>query len=142
MLRRTFLQRHEILSVIVFRALQLGDMLCAVPALRALRAAVPEARIALAGLPWAAQFARRFSSYVNEFIAFPGHPLLPGKPVRQDALTAFYTQVCKQHYDLGLQLHGSSEVDNRIVASFGARTMAGFSRSESTQTEPCCYLIP
>ncbi len=135
MLRRPFLQRHEIRSVLVFRALQLGDMLCAVPALRALRAALPEARIALAGLPWAAQFARRFSSYVNDFIAFPGHPLLPGKPVRHDALTAFYTQVCKQNYDLGLQLHGSSEVDNRIVASFGARTMAGFSRSESIQTD-------
>lgn len=133
--RRSFLQRHDIRSIIVFRALQLGDMLCAVPALRALRAALPEARIVLTGLPWAAQFAQRFPSYVNEFMAFPGHPLLPEQAVRHDELTAFYATVCDQGFDLALQLHGSGDVTNHIVAGFGARTMAGFSRSEATQTD-------
>jgi len=140
MRRRPFLQRHDIRSVIVFRALQLGDMLCAVPVLRALRAALPDARIVLTGLPWAAEFARRFSSYVNAFIAFPGHPLLPGQAVRHEELPAFYAEVCQQDYDLGLQLHGNSEVDNHIVAGFGTHTMAGFSRSESIQTEQTLLL--
>lgn len=133
--RRSFLHRHEIRSVIVFRALQLGDMLCAVPALRALRAALPEARIVLTGLPWAAQFAQRFEAYIDEFLPFPGHPLLPEQPVRHEELTAFYASVCKRSFDLALQLHGSGDVTNHIVGGFGARSMAGFTRGEASQSE-------
>lgn len=113
-------------SLVIFRALQLGDMLCAVPALRALRAALPTTRIALVGLPWAAQFAERFPSYIDEFVAFPGHHSLPEQQVNIDAVAPFYTAMHKHRYDLALQLHGSGEVSNVIVQSFGARCVAGF----------------
>jgi ADP-heptose:LPS heptosyltransferase len=128
--RRPFLQRHDLSSVVVFRALQLGDMLCAVPALRALRAAVPRAHIALAGLPWAQQFADRFSGYIDEFIPFPGHPLLPEQPVQHEGLARFYTSLCARKFELAIQLHGSGDVSNDIVNGFGARAMAGYCRGE------------
>jgi ADP-heptose:LPS heptosyltransferase len=119
----------------VFRALQLGDMLCAVPALRALRHAVPQARITLVALPWAAQFAQRFGAYVDEFVAFPGHPLLPEQPVRQNELTAFYTDMCGRKLSFALQLHGSGDISNEIVTGFGAQAMAGYTSGDPVCTE-------
>lgn len=135
MSRRPLLHRFDVQSVVVFRALQLGDMLCAVPALRALRTALPSAHIVLAGLPWAAQFVRRFCAYLDEFLAFPGHPLLPEQLVRQDALTAFYATVCAREFNLALQMHGSGDISNHIVAGFGARAMAGHCRGAPVNTE-------
>lgn len=115
-------------SLVIFRALQLGDMLCAVPALRALRTALPAARIALVGLPWASQFAERFPAYIDDFLPFPGHHLLPEQQVNIDAVAPFYAAVHQHRFDLALQMHGSGEVTNAIVQSFGARCVAGFGK--------------
>jgi ADP-heptose:LPS heptosyltransferase len=112
-------------SVVIFRALQLGDMLCSVPALRALRAAVPHARIALVGLPWGKQFAARFSRYIDEFFVFPGHPAFPEQPVQKNLLPGFYETMRLRKFSLALQMHGSGEVSNGIVKSFGAHVAAG-----------------
>ncbi len=138
--RRPLLHRLEASSVVVFRARQLGDMLCAVPALRALRAALPCAHIALIGLPWAQQFADRFSSYIDEFIPFPGHPLLPEQPVRHEGLARFYTSLCAREFGLAIQLHGSGDVTNDIVSGFGARQMAGYCRGEPAAREHAMLL--
>lgn len=119
------LRRPGIDSVAVFRALHLGDMLCAVPALKALRAALPQARIALVGLPWAAQFAQRYSACIDEFIAFPGHPDLPEQQARPGPLADFYNAMTARAFSLALQLHGSGSASNGIVSGFGARELAG-----------------
>ena len=118
-------------SVVVFRALVLGDMLCAVPALRALRATLPDAHIAWVGLPSMAWFADRFPRYIDEFIAFPGAPGFPEQSESGEALPPFLAAMRRRRFDLAIQLHGSGGDGNALVAQFGASTMAGFHRPEA-----------
>lgn len=113
-------------SLAVFRALQLGDMLCSVPALRALRAGLPHAWITLIGLPSAGVFVERFSHLVDELLPFPGAPGLPEQADSRGELHDFFRSAVARRFDLALQLHGSGCLTNALVGRLGADRMAGF----------------
>lgn len=121
--------------IAVFRALQLGDLLCAVPALRALRQAAPQAEITLIGLPWAAGFVDRFSAHVDRHLGFPGYPGMPEIEPDPDpqALPRFMAAAQGRQFDLALQLHGSGRLSNPLVLALGAARAAGF----YAEGEPC-----
>ena len=112
--------------IAILRALQLGDLLCAVPAWRALRASFPSARIALVGLPWARQFVSRFNHYLDEFIEFPGYPGLPERPYAADAISPFLVEMQARRFDLALQMQGNGHYANELIALWDARITAGF----------------
>lgn len=114
----------------IFRATMLGDMLRAVPALRAWRHCYPLAHITLIALPWARELARRLSC-VDDYIAFPGCPGVPTATCDRVALRDFLIEVLCRRFDLAVQLHGDGHIVNALVASFGAIQNAGFRSAQS-----------
>lgn len=127
------------MKLAIFRALVLGDLLCAVPAWRALRKAWPDAEITLVGLPWAEPLARRLAC-IDKFIAFPGWPGLPESAPRVEALPSFLAQLQASRFDLALQMHGSGGITNPLVAAFGARRCAGFHRAPAFCPDPASFI--
>src|SRR5688572_1494609 len=123
-------------SIGVLRALQLGDMLCAVPALRALRARFPKARITLIGLPWARSFASRYSGYLDGFLEFPGFPGLPERPATPRGFDRFLREAAALRLDLAIQMHGDGSITNGVLAMLGARRMAGFRGPDAEAVPP------
>ena len=112
--------------VAILRALKLGDLLCAVPALRALRAALPSAKIRLVGLPWATMLVERFDRYLDGLFELPGFPGFPERPFDAPAFTRFLDEVQDWGPDLVLQLHGSGGLANPLAMLLGGRLTAGF----------------
>lgn len=119
----------------IFRALQLGDLLCSIPAIRALKKEMPYAEIFLIGLPNAAGFVQRFPHYFNGLIKFPGYPGLPEQPYDISGITGFITYVQKQKFDLILQMQGNGNIVNPLCELFGAPYTGGFFRPGDYEPE-------
>ena len=114
-------------TVCLFRALPgIGDLLTAIPAIRAIRAARPDVVMTLLTLPVAAPLAARFGHLVDEILDFPGFPGLPDRAPDLPAIPRFLAAMQDRRFDLALQLHGTGRLTNEIVALFGASTTAGF----------------
>src|SRR5437660_5245696 len=110
----------DIKKIGVFRALQLGDLLCAIPAIRALRAAYPAAEITLIGLPWASALVQRFPKYFNRFIWFPGYPGLPEQEINAEMTLHFIHQMREEKFDLLFQMQGNGTIVNSLLGLLGA----------------------
>lgn len=115
-------------TIAVLRALQLGDSLCAVPALRALRRRWPAAHVTLIGLPWARELPARFPDYIDDFMELPGFPGVPECSYEPRAAVRFVREAQQRRFDLALQLQGHGEASNALVALLGAQRMAGYFR--------------
>lgn len=111
--------------IAVLRALYLGDLLCATPALRALRERFPQAEITLIGLPWARTLVERLPM-IDRLLPFPGYPGLSEQPPDPPRTQAFLDAARADRYDLAIQMHGDGNVSNRLVAELGAQRTLGY----------------
>jgi len=123
------IQQSTRFKIAILRALQLGDLLCAMPAIRSLRAAYPSAEITLLGLPWAASFVKRFNAYFDRFIHFPGYPGLPEQVYSPEAWSKFVQTMQEEQFDLVIQMQGNGTIVNPMLQSLGLKQLAGFQRT-------------
>jgi ADP-heptose:LPS heptosyltransferase len=116
------------MRIALFRPLGVASLLCAVPALRALDAAYPEAEITLIGLPQVRELGVRLRRYVDAFAEFPGFPGIPEAELDFDAVPGFFERMKNRRFDLAIQMHGSGEIANPLMVLMGAAHNAGFYR--------------
>jgi ADP-heptose:LPS heptosyltransferase len=103
----------------------LGDLLCAVPALRALRRARPEAQVTVIGLPRGRWMRERFPSYIDHWSPCHTCPGLPESEPDPVAHEDFLRAARAARFDLAVQMHGDGRVSNPFTASLGARRWGG-----------------
>ncbi|MBE0475909.1 MAG: glycosyltransferase family 9 protein [Coriobacteriia bacterium] len=114
-------------SVVVVRALPgVGDFLCAVPALRALRRAAPGARLTLIGLPSVSGLVEAFAPLIDELLPFPGYPGIPEVPLNREDLERFLRDARERRFDLAVQMHGNGSAMNGFLLELGAREVLGY----------------
>jgi len=124
----------------VLRALPgLGDLLCAVPALRAIRVAWPRAEVTFIGLPQTAWFSARFVHYVDDHLALRAWPGLPETPGSAEEAAAFLAAARERRFDVAVQLHGDGRVTNGLVSQLGARCTAGLARRGAARPDPARF---
>ena len=85
----------------------LGDLLCGVPALRALRRRLPDARVTLVSYPEVRGVMARVAPWVDDLLAFPGHPGIPERPPRPQAWPRFLADARARRFDVAIQAYGA-----------------------------------
>ncbi len=128
------------MRIAILRALPLGDLLCAVPALRSFRRAFGEAEITLVGLPAAREFVDRFSAYLDGLLELPGYPGLREPAVDIAAVPDFLRDAQARGFDLVVQLHDDGDVTNPLAVLLGGSRTAGFFADGSWCPDPEAFV--
>ncbi len=114
-------------KIALLRASRIGDFICATPALRALRHALPDAEITMITLPILRNIAVR-SPHLDRYAAFPGFPGIAEQFFDARQAIQFFQDMQGQRFDLALQMQGSGIYSNPFTLLLGAKTTAGFVR--------------
>ena len=114
-------------KVALMRASRIGDFICATPAFRALRMALPNAEITLIGMPFVKELMVRLP-YIDRFFPFPGFPGMAEQFFDARKALQFFQQMQAEQFDLAIQMHGSGVYSNPFTLMLGARVTAGFVR--------------
>jgi ADP-heptose:LPS heptosyltransferase len=112
-------------EIVVVRALRgVGDVLCAVPALRHIRSTMPDAHVRFIGVSEVESLVKRYPSYVDEFVPFPGHPGIPESDNGEDGHSNSEALAHCENADLVVQAHGDGSISNRFAASLHPHAIA------------------
>ena len=113
-------------NILVQRTDQLGDMVTSVPALKRLRALLPQARIVGLVTEANAEFAATLGLFDELIIAdFPDDPIERRRLMTAEAQEALRVKLAGYHFDLALDL-AESAVSRPLLLLSGAKYLYGF----------------
>jgi len=125
-------------KIAVLRGGGLGDFLATTPALRALRRAVPGARLSVLTTAYLEPLVRRYPS-IDRVVLLPADPgVAPGQADAR-AAAVFFDRMRAERFDLALQWHGGGQHSNPFVRQLGARLTAGFRAPDAARLD---YWLP
>jgi ADP-heptose:LPS heptosyltransferase len=120
------LEKFEGISrIAVLRGGGLGDLLFAIPAIAALKAAYPGADVTLLGTPIHEQVVSATVGPVDSVRILPySEGVHPGEE-DQAGLERFFAEMRAERFDLAVQLHGGGRYSNPFLLRLGARHTVG-----------------
>lgn len=125
----------EVSRIAVLRGGGLGDLMYAIPAVTALKAAYPESTVTLLGTPIHAELLAQVESPVDETVILPfAEGVRPGA-VDEEKLDGFFAAMRARNFDLAVQLHGGGRNSNPFLLRLGARHTVGAGTPDAARLE-------
>lgn len=130
------LEKFESVSrIAVLRGGGLGDLIFAIPAMAALKAAYPAATLTLLGTPVHKAVLAATKSPVDEVCVLPcAEGVRPGEEDPAE-LDAFFDAMRGRRFDLAVQLHGGGRYSNPFLLRLGARHTVGTRTADAASLE-------
>lgn len=126
---------HDVSRIAVLRGGGLGDLIFAVPAMAALKAAYPGATLTLLGTPVHQALLGATQSPVDEVHVLPfSEGVRPGEEDPQE-LNRFLARMRERRFDLAVQLHGGGRYSNPFLLRLGARHTVGTRTADAASLE-------
>lgn len=126
---------EHVRRIAVLRGGGLGDLMFAVPAMTALAAAYPDAKITLLGTPAHRALLEGRPGPVSEVAVLPyASGVRPG-PEDPAETAAFRARMREVRFDLAVQVHGGGRYSNPFLLELGARHTVGTRTEDATPLE-------
>ncbi|MDQ0825836.1 ADP-heptose:LPS heptosyltransferase [Arthrobacter sp. B2I5] len=125
----------DVSRIVVLRGGGLGDLIFAIPAMAALKAAYPGSTITLLGTPIHKALLGALKSPVDEVVVLPfAEGVRPGEEDTAE-LDRFFADMRGRSFDLAVQLHGGGRYSNPFLLRLGARHTVGTRTADAASLE-------
>lgn len=122
-------------KIAVLRANALGDFIFTLPALHALRRAMPDAEIVYLGKAWHKAYLTNRPGPIDRVEVLPPYPGVGEKDtyVADEAeVEAFFVRMQQEQFDIAIQMHGGGFYSNPFTKRLGAKLTIGLKTPDAT----------
>jgi ADP-heptose:LPS heptosyltransferase len=113
----------------------LGDLMFALPAVSALKAAYPGSTVTLLGTPIHESLVSATHTDVDDVMVLPAAEGVRPGPEDPAAVAAFFGAARERQFDLAVQLHGGGRCSNPVLLQIQARHTAGSGTPDAAPLE-------